>query len=63
MDRLEILYRETEELYISSTPSKEICELRNAINVAYIIIKTAKRRRESRGLHFTIDYPKQNNKY
>ena len=60
MDRLELLYRETEDLYIRSTPSKESCELRNAINVAYIIIKMAKRRRESRGLHYTIDYPKTN---
>ena len=56
-DRLLILHRETEELYEHSTVSLKLCELRNAINVGYIIIKFARRRRESRGLHYTIDYP------
>lgn len=60
MDRLEILYLETEKLYKKSTVSQEICELRNAINVAYSIIKMAMKRKESRGLHFTIDYKKKN---
>ncbi len=59
-DRLEIIYRETEDLYQRSTVSKEICELRNAINVAYIVIKMARRRRESRGLHFNVDFPEMN---
>ncbi len=58
-DRLKIIYEETEILYDHSTISPRICELRNAINIAYIIIKTAKRRRESRGLHYTIDYPQK----
>lgn len=57
-DRLEIIYRETEELFEKSTVSVKICELRNAINVAYLTIKMAKRRKESRGLHYTLDYPK-----
>lgn len=60
LDRLEIIFRETENLFQRSTLSKEICELRNAINVAYIVIKMARKRRESRGLHYTIDYPEQN---
>ncbi len=59
-DRLEIIYRETEELFDKSTVSVKICELRNAINIAYLIIKMAKRRKESRGLHYTIDYPQKN---
>lgn len=59
-DRLEIIYKETEDLYEKSTVSQKICELRNAINVAYLIIKMAKRRRESRGLHYNIDYPDKN---
>lgn len=58
-DRLEIIYRETEDLYGKSTISVKICELRNAINIAYLIIKMARRRRESRGLHYTIDYPEK----
>ncbi len=58
MNRLEIIYRETEDLFERSVVSREICELRNVISVAYLIIKHALRRKESRGLHFTIDYPK-----
>jgi len=57
LDRLEILYKETEVLFDRSTVSVKICELRNAINVGYMIIKMARRRRESIGLHYTIDFP------
>lgn len=60
MDRLDILYRETERLFIRSVVSKEICELRNIINTAYLVIKQAQERKESRGLHYTIDYPGKN---
>jgi L-aspartate oxidase len=56
-DRLEILYRETEELYKRTTVSQKLCELRNAINVAYLVIKMASGRRESIGLHYSLDYP------
>lgn len=59
MNRLEILYRETEDLFERSVVSREICELRNVISVAYLIIKHALRRKESRGLHYTSDYPKR----
>jgi L-aspartate oxidase len=57
--RLEILYRETESLYKRSLISKKICELRNLINVGYLIIKMAMNRKESIGLHYSIDYPKR----
>jgi len=57
LDRLEILYQETENLYTRSTISVKLCELRNAINVAYLIIRQAQERRESRGLHYNLDYP------
>ena len=57
MSRLEILFRETEKLFDRSVVSREICELRNCISVAYLIIKQATARKESRGLHYTIDYP------
>lgn len=59
--RLAILYRETEELYIRSILTEKLCEVRNLINVAYLIIKMARERKESRGLHFSIDYPKVGN--
>jgi L-aspartate oxidase len=57
--RLEIIYKENESLYKRSLISKKICELRNLINVAYLIIKMAKNRQESRGLHYSIDHPKR----
>ena len=60
LDRLEILYHETESLYQRSTVSKKLCELRNKINVGYLVIKMAQKRRESRGLHYTLDYPDKN---
>lgn len=59
-DRLELLYKETENLFQRSVVSKEICELRNIINTAYLVIKYAQARKESRGLHYTIDYPEKN---
>ncbi len=59
LDRLEILYNETEDLFKKSILSEDICELRNLINVAYLIIKMAIERKESRGLHYSLDYPKQ----
>jgi L-aspartate oxidase len=57
-DRLEILYKENEALYLKTTISPKLCELRNIINVAYIIIKQARQRKESRGLHYNVNYPK-----
>ena len=57
--RLEIIYRETEELYKKSKVSQRICELRNLINVGYLVIKMAQARKESRGLHYTLDYPRR----
>ncbi|MGB8491635.1 MAG: L-aspartate oxidase [Bacteroidales bacterium] len=59
MVRLGILFRETEDLYKISLISKKICELRNLINVGYLIIKMAMARKESIGLHYSIDYPKR----
>ncbi len=58
LDRLEILHRETEELYDKSILTLKLCELRNMINVAYLIIKMAMQRKESRGLHYSLDYPR-----
>ncbi len=57
--RLEILYKETEELYLKSTLSQHLCELRNMIAVGYLIIKQAEARHQSIGLHYSIDYPPQ----
>ena len=56
-DRLDMLYEETERLFKRVKASKDICELRNMINVGYLITRFALERKESRGLHYTIDYP------
>jgi len=55
LDRLEIIFRETENLYKTSKITVSICELRNIINVGYLIIKLAKERRVSVGLHYNSD--------
>ncbi|MEO6583633.1 MAG: FAD-binding protein, partial [Ferruginibacter sp.] len=55
--RLDLLHAETESLYQKSTVSPQLCELRNMITVAYLVVKSAELRKESRGLHFNTDYP------
>jgi len=57
-DRLNIIFDETEELFDRSVLTDKICELRNLINVSWMIIRFAQRREESRGLHYNIDYPR-----
>ncbi len=59
LDRLQILQEETEDLYEKSVLTEKICELRNMITVAGLIIQMAIDRKESRGLHHSIDYPRQ----
>lgn len=59
LDRLGILYQETENLYLTTTLSPQLCELRNLITIAYLITKGANMRKESRGLHYTTDYPEK----
>lgn len=57
MRRLGFLYEETEEFYRKTKLSVKLCELRNVIQVAYLVVKSAMQRKESRGLHYTTDYP------
>ncbi len=56
MDRLWLLYQETESLYHASHISPHLCQLRNLITIGYLISRSAAMRRESRGLHYTTDY-------
>ncbi|MCF0207502.1 MAG: FAD-binding protein, partial [Bacteroidales bacterium] len=58
-DRLEILYRETEDLFKASKVTVSLCELRNLINIGYLIIRHAMERRESIGLHYNSDLIKK----
>lgn len=55
MDRLRILYEETEALYEKTKISTPLCELRNLVNIGYLIVKAAKERKENMGLHFNSD--------
>ncbi|RWY52308.1 L-aspartate oxidase [Mucilaginibacter gilvus] len=57
MRRLRLLYEETEDFYKHTKVSVKLCELRNLIQVSYLVVKSATARHESRGLHYTTDYP------
>lgn len=55
--RTKLLHEETEDFYRRTRVSVELGELRNMIAVAYLIIRSAQMRRESRGLHYMLDFP------
>ncbi len=57
MRRLEIIYEETEELYNKTKPNRDLCELRNMIATAYLVIKQGRELKESVGCHYNMDYP------
>lgn len=58
--RIHNIYVEMEDLYKKTKLFEEIVELRNISACAHMIIKSAQQRMESRGLHFTLDYPDVN---
>ena len=60
--RISIFKREVEESFDKNIISSDLIELRNLIYIAEIIITSALTRRESRGLHYNLDYPKINDK-
>lgn len=55
--RMRMLKEETEEFYRKTKLSVKLCELRNLILCAQMVILSAKKRKESRGLHYNTDYP------
>ncbi len=57
--RADLLHQEVIEYYSNFRVSNDLIELRNLLDVANLIIQSALRRRESRGLHFTSDFPRR----
>jgi L-aspartate oxidase len=57
--RLELICREIDDYYRNFLITKDLIELRNIAVVAKLIVKCAMMRRESRGLHYNLDYPQK----
>lgn len=60
--RIKMMKEEIQEFYRKTKVTVELLELRNLVTVAYLIIKSAMKRKESRGLHYMLDYPRKDDK-
>ena len=63
LEKIDLIEKEVNEHYYQHRISIDLLELRNIIHVSKLIIKSAMLRKESRGLHYSIDYQKTNKKY
>ena len=61
--RLKNLSKEVREFYWGHRVNSDILELRNLVLAAGLIVECALRRKESRGLHYTLDYPYTDDRY
>jgi L-aspartate oxidase len=61
--RVHVIYQEIEDYYKKSKITSELVELRNLASIAFLIITSALRRNESRGLHYMTDFPDKSDKY
>lgn len=62
MRRVELLNEEVEDFYHRTKVNVPLGELRNLVCVGYLIVRSALQRKESRGLHYTTDYPETSDK-
>lgn len=63
LHRHELIEREINDYYWNFTVTPDLLELRNISLVANLVIRCAMERKESRGLHYTIDFPRTSNQY
>jgi L-aspartate oxidase len=63
VSRLRNLGKEVREFYWGHRVNTDILELRNLVDTASLIVECAVRRKESRGLHFTLDHPQASDRY
>jgi L-aspartate oxidase len=61
--RLEVIASEIEAFYKKTTVTNDLIELRNIATIAKLIVQCALSRKESRGLHYTTDYPMRDDKF
>jgi L-aspartate oxidase len=61
--RIQMVQEEIAEYYWDFYPTSDLIELRNITTVAKLIVRCAQLRKESRGLHYTIDYPETDDQH